>query len=107
LSVLGAFAIRNSMFDVIMMLIFGLIGYGLRILNISAAPVILGLILGPIAERGFRRTMTIVGDDNIWLSFLTRPISVVLIIMIVITLVWPVIAKTMKKVAKKRSAVAV
>lgn len=105
LSVLGAFAIRNSMFDVVMMLVFGLVGYGLRVLNISAAPVILGLILGPIAERGFRQTMTIVGDGNIWLSFLTRPISVVLIAMIIFTLAWPFFSKTLKRVKSKKTVI--
>ncbi|WFP16201.1 tripartite tricarboxylate transporter permease [Citricoccus muralis] len=102
LSVLGAYAIRNSMFDVVMMLVFGLIGYGLRVLNISAAPVILGLILGPIAERGFRQTMTIVGDENIWLSFLTRPISVVLIVLILGTLLFPIINKWRSSSRAKR-----
>lgn len=106
LSVLGSFAIRNSMFDVVVMLVFGLVGYGLRVLNISAAPVILGLILGPIAERGFRQTLTIVGDNNIWLSFLTRPVSVILICMIIFTLVWPMITKMRKSARAKRVAAA-
>ena len=102
LSVLGSFAIRNSMFDVILMLVFGLIGYGLRVLDISAAPVILGLILGPIAERGFRQTKTIVGDENIWLSFLTRPISAVLIALILGTLLFPAIRKLSHSAKSRR-----
>lgn len=82
LSVLGSFAIRNSMFDVLVMLCFAGVGYALRAMQINAAPVILGIILGPIAESGYRQSQTIAGDDNFWLSLLERPISVTLLVLI-------------------------
>ena len=104
LSVLGAYSIRNSMFDVWIMLLFGLIGYGLRLLDINAAPVILGLILGPIAERGLRQSKTIAGDTNVWASFLNRPISLVLMALIVLSVVGPMIQARRREAKLARRA---
>lgn len=84
LSVLGSFAIRNSMFDVFVMLCFAGVGYALRAMQVNAAPVILGIILGPIAEHGYRQSQTIAGDENFWLSLWDRPISVTLIVLIIL-----------------------
>lgn len=104
LSVLGSYSIRNNMFDVGVMLVFGLLGYGLRLVHINPAPVILGLILGPIAEHGFRQSQTIAGDDSVWLMFLERPISLTLILLIVVTIILSIIQK--KRSDKRQSAAA-
>jgi len=64
--------------------IIGLIGFGMRVLNVPVAPCIVGLILGPLAEQQFRRALTISqGDASV---FFTHPISLALIV-IALTLV--------------------
>ena len=55
--VVGSYAMANNFFDVGVMLAFGIIGYFLNKVNISASPAVLGLILGPMAESHFRRAL--------------------------------------------------
>ena len=57
ISVVGTYAIQNSLYDVYWMLGFGIFGYILKMYGFQMGPVILGVILGPIMEDGFRRTM--------------------------------------------------
>ena len=72
LCVIGAYALNNIMNDVVVLLLFGLIGYGLVKLRFPLAPLILGLILGDQIEVNLLRA--IMSDPNPWL-FVTRPIS--------------------------------
>jgi putative tricarboxylic transport membrane protein len=72
LCAIGAYALNNSMTSVYVLLIFGVVGYGLVKLGFPLAPLILGLILGDQIEINLIRA--IMTDDNPWL-FLTRPIS--------------------------------
>jgi putative tricarboxylic transport membrane protein len=72
LCVLGAYALNNTMSSVYVLLLFGIVGYGLVKAGFPLAPLILGLILGDQIEINLIRA--IMTDDNLWL-FLTRPIS--------------------------------
>jgi len=63
LSIVGTYAINNSLFDVGIMLTMGLIGYLMRNLNIDSAPAVLALILGPMAESNVRRALLISGGS--------------------------------------------
>jgi putative tricarboxylic transport membrane protein len=96
LSVIGSYAINNNIFDVWIMLVFGLIGYLMRRTDFHAAPVILGMILGPIAENGLRQSL-LMTSDSIFVFYLSRPISVVLIILTIATLIAPLLIKWKKK----------
>ena len=70
---IGAYSLKNSVADVVIMGLFGVIGYGLRKLKCEPAPLLLGFILGPMLEENFRRSMLVSGGE---LSvFVTRPIS--------------------------------
>lgn len=83
--VLGAYSIKQSVFDIWVMLLFGIIGYLLRKLDFPMAPAILGLILGPQIEKSLRTSLEMsAGSYSI---FFTRPITVVLIILSVVILV--------------------
>ncbi|MBO4317115.1 MAG: tripartite tricarboxylate transporter permease [Mailhella sp.] len=84
-AVVGSFAINNSIFDVYVMLIFGFAGYIMRLAGIPAAPIILGLILGPIAEQGLRQTLTLSRGD-VFSYCLSKPISLVLIALIALSI---------------------
>ncbi len=96
LSVIGSYAINNNIFDVWVMLAFGIIGYFMRKTGFHPAPVILGMILGPIAEQGLRQSF-LMTSDSMFTYYFTRPISVVLIILTFVTLFGPTLIKWIKK----------
>ncbi len=76
--ILGAYSINQSVFDVWMMLLFGIIGYLLRKLDFPLAPAVLGMILGPQLEKSLRTSLEMsAGDYSI---FFTRPITLFLLI---------------------------
>jgi putative tricarboxylic transport membrane protein len=70
---IGTYTISSSVGDVVVMTVFGMIGYGFRKLDCEPAPLLLGLVLGPMLEENFRRTMVL--SDGDWSIFLRRPIS--------------------------------
>jgi putative tricarboxylic transport membrane protein len=84
LSFIGTFAINSSIFDLWLMLGIAAIGYLLRKLDFSPAPLILGMVLGQNMEMAFRRSLTISSGDP--LIFVTRPISATLLIIAAIWL---------------------
>lgn len=84
-TLLGTFALRNSLLDVGIMLVLGTLGYFLRLIGIQAAPIVLGLILGGIAEQGYVQTMLAAVVDPIpWLRLVSNPLSKVLAALVVL-----------------------
>jgi putative tricarboxylic transport membrane protein len=73
LSVLGGYAIQNSLFDVWLVLIFGVLGFVFRKLDYPLAPLVIALVLGNITEFSLRQTL-IMGDGSLAIIF-TRPIA--------------------------------
>lgn len=73
LCVVGAFGLGNRVFDVGVIVFFGLLGYGFVKFKIPQTPFIIGLILGPMAETNFRRGLML--SDGSFMGFLTEPIS--------------------------------
>lgn len=69
----GALSIRNNITDLYLMIGFGVLGYLLEKFRFPIAPLVLGAILGPLAEESFMNTMISFGND--WTVFFTRPIS--------------------------------
>ncbi|MFN3282618.1 MAG: tripartite tricarboxylate transporter permease, partial [Pseudothermotoga sp.] len=94
-SIIGSYVMRNSFFDIYVMLVFGLIGYAFEKLEIPLAPMILGLILGRMIEDNLR--VGLIKTKGNFLPFLTRPISLVLFLLIVFTLIGPWIFSLFKK----------
>jgi putative tricarboxylic transport membrane protein len=84
LCAVGSFAISGRVFDILIMLLFGVIGYPLRKMKYPDAPLILGLILGPMLDENLRRGLIL--NAGSLAPFFTRPISIILIIFILITL---------------------
>ncbi|MED4781202.1 tripartite tricarboxylate transporter permease [Brevibacillus choshinensis] len=80
LCVIGTYAVNSRPFDIGIMFLFGLIGYGMKQIELPAPPMVLGIILGPMAEQNFRRAM--VSADYSFLPFITRPICIILILTI-------------------------
>ncbi|MEK7216224.1 MAG: tripartite tricarboxylate transporter permease, partial [Chloroflexota bacterium] len=76
--VVGAYTLKQSVFDVGLMMAFGLLGYVLRKLDFPLAPAVLALILGPFMERSLRTSLEMSGGD-FWI-FVTRPLSLGLLL---------------------------
>lgn len=86
-TILGTYALRNSMIDVFIMLLLGTVGYFLRLIGIQAAPIVLGMILGVIAEKGYVQTMlAAVVDPNPWMRLVANPLSIVLACLVLLSL---------------------
>ncbi|MEV0329692.1 tripartite tricarboxylate transporter permease [Micromonospora echinospora] len=90
--VVGTYAVNNSVFDVGLMILFGIVGLLFRRFGFPAGPVVLGLILGPLAERNFRRSMELGGMETIY----TSPIAVLLIVAAVLAVAVPRIRARLK-----------
>ncbi|QPK81639.1 tripartite tricarboxylate transporter permease [Schaalia sp. ZJ405] len=75
LCLVGAYSINNRLFDVFVAIFFGCFGYLMVTHGYSPSPLILGMILGPMAETNFRRAMTI--ENGNWTVFFTRPASLI------------------------------
>ncbi|MGC3962910.1 MAG: tripartite tricarboxylate transporter permease [Rhodocyclaceae bacterium] len=102
LSVVGTYAIGNSMFDVGVMLLSGVIGYFMQKWGYPASPVVLALIMGPIAESNYRRALSM---SNGSIDFLyTRPITVVLLALAIVTLAAPIVGGILKHRRRKLAA---
>jgi putative tricarboxylic transport membrane protein len=82
LCTVGAFAIAARLFDVWVMLAFGVLGFALRLLDYPMAPLVLGLVLGDLLEKSLRRGLVL--SDGDLTPFFTRPISAVLCALIVL-----------------------
>jgi len=89
--ILGAFASRNNITDVWLIVVFGVVGYLCERFRFPIAPLVLGTILGPIAETSFMTTMISFGND--WTVFFTRPISGTVMAFVILTLVFPVLRR--------------
>ncbi len=84
LCIVGSFAVNNSLFDVYVMIGFGVVGYIAKNLGIPLTPLVLGVVLGPILEENLRTA--IVMSQGEFIFFLTRPIAVFFILVTVFSL---------------------
>lgn len=90
---MGAYALNVNMMDVYMMFIFGIVGYVMNRFGFTPAPIILGMILGPIADKALSQTVTLSRGTNVAVFILQRPICIVLLCLTVITLAFPLIRR--------------
>ena len=99
--IVGSFAINNSVFDIGTMLLMGVVGYFMEANGYPVAPIVLGLVLGPILEQNFMISM-IKSEWDLTLFFI-RPISAILGGLTIIVWFFPVLATFLEK-AKKRNS---
>ncbi|ASU85420.1 transporter [Nocardiopsis gilva YIM 90087] len=90
--VVGVYGLSFSVFDLWLLLGFGVVGYLMRQNGFPAAPLILGLILGGMMERSMRQALQISSGD--WSTFVTSPVSGVLLGLAVLAVAGPLIART-------------
>ncbi|KAA0181714.1 tripartite tricarboxylate transporter permease [Cupriavidus cauae] len=84
---LGAYGIRQSAFDLLLLFLIGLLGMAMRRFDFPTAPVIVGMILGPMAEKQLRNALSISQGD--WTMFLRHPISASILALTVAVVVVP------------------
>jgi putative tricarboxylic transport membrane protein len=84
LCVIGAFAVNLNYFDVFIMFAAGIVGYILRRYGFPLAPMVLAVILGPLADENLRRSLLVFEDRSIWFV-LSQPIGTILLIVVALT----------------------
>ncbi|KDE41169.1 Tricarboxylate transport membrane protein TctA [Nitrincola lacisaponensis] len=96
---IGVYSVNNNTFDIIMVFIFGVMGYFMSLLRWDAAPLLLGFILGPMMEEHFRRALLLArGDITV---FISRPISASLLAVAALIISWAIVSYCIN--ARKRS----
>jgi putative tricarboxylic transport membrane protein len=91
---LGIFALNNRIFDIWVMIIFGIIGYVLKQLQVDLISLLLGFVLGPLVEVNFKRAL--IAADGQLSNILTRPVAVVFLLISILFLFWPLIKKLIR-----------
>jgi putative tricarboxylic transport membrane protein len=99
LCIIGSYSFNNRMFDVLLMIIFGVVGFLMRKNGYSVAPMTLALVLGGMMDSNFRRAISLaVSEDNMLIALFGRPITIILLILTLITILMNVpIGKKKKK----------
>ncbi|MCE1157625.1 MAG: tripartite tricarboxylate transporter permease [Spirochaetia bacterium] len=99
LSTVGSYSIRGNINDVIIMLIFGILGYVLKLFKFSIVPIVLGMILGRMAEESLQQALLLYDGSlyGIFISFFTRPICIALILFIALSVAYPIYVDRKKK----------
>ena len=99
LTIIGSYSIQNNILNVYFMFFFGLIGWILNRAGFKASPIVLGLVLGQIAEQGFVQAY-IIGNaqENILANYFARPISIALVFLIIMGLFFP----TLKRIYNRK-----
>lgn len=90
---IGSFALNNSSFDVIVMVLFGVLGYVMSKFDIPKTAVIIAFILGPMAETNFRRAL--IGANN--MVFFQKPISLLFLFIAFFSLCWPMLQRRISR----------
>ncbi|EMY32820.1 hypothetical protein D477_018139 [Arthrobacter crystallopoietes BAB-32] len=102
ITMLGAYTINNSMFDVVLVVVFGIIGYLMKKFGFEPGPLVLAFVLGSLLEANLRRSLLVLNGDLG--GFFGRPISATLLVLFVVVAVWPMIQSLL---ARRKAAAAV
>lgn len=107
LSAVGTYAIQNNPVDIYWMLLFGVVGYFMKTYGFQVAPVILGVILGPMMDSNYRRAMIAARQDigNFLWALVSNPITLVLTVSFVLMLLsqtplWPVLRRAVSRMRR-------
>ena len=95
LCIVGAFCLANQVYHVAVAIAFGFIGYFMKKFGFPGAPLVLGVILGPIAEKNLDRALQLARND--WTIFFRRPIALTFIILSVAMIGWTIFSNIRKE----------
>jgi putative tricarboxylic transport membrane protein len=92
---IGAYSVRSSLFDIIVMIVFGVLGYLLRKAKMEPSPLVLGVMLGPTLESSFKQSTLIFHGDLT--QFFARPISGTLLVAAFVVTIWPLVSRLVRR----------
>ncbi|MFC5832100.1 tripartite tricarboxylate transporter permease [Nonomuraea insulae] len=95
ITLLGAYTVNNQVYDVYMVIVFGLLGYLMKKFGFEPGPLVLAFVLGSMIENSSRQALLIFGGDPT--GFFTRPISGTVLALVVAVAVWPLIRKSVRR----------
>ena len=95
ITMIGAYTINNSVFDVLLVVVFGAVGYLMKKFGFEPGPLVLAFVLGSLLEESVRRSLLLFGGDPT--GFVTRPISAVLLALFVVVAVWPLVQSARRR----------
>jgi putative tricarboxylic transport membrane protein len=98
----GVYSINNSVFDVLLAVSFGVVGYGMRLMKFSPAPLLLGLVLGPLIETNLRRSLMLSRGDV--MVFFERPLSATILAFGGLLIVFFIVSAIRKRPISPQSA---
>ena len=84
---IGTYGISNSVTDLVLLYAIGIVGMFMRRFDFPTAPVVIGMILGPMAEQAMRQALTI--SEGNWTTFVTRPVSLAILLLALAALAGP------------------
>lgn len=99
LCVVGSFSLANQTYHINIAIIFGIVGLFMKKFGFPGAPLVLGIILGPIAEESLNRALIV--SNNSWSILFTRPISLFFLIMAAVSIVFSVLSTKKSQLRKK------
>lgn len=94
----GAYAVSNNMYSVTIALFFGVLGYILPKYDYPTTPMLIALILGPLAEKSLMQSLIM--SDGSFLIFISRPISIIFLVMVLITITFSLVRNIKKRTPK-------
>ncbi|HEX6316271.1 MAG TPA: tripartite tricarboxylate transporter permease [Gemmatimonadaceae bacterium] len=100
LASVGAFSVHGSILDLVLLGLIGVLGYALRAGDFPVAPVIIGLLLGPMAEQQFARAVA-VASDSVAQAFM-RPVAATLLAVATLLVAWPVLVRLVRLARRAR-----
>ena len=100
LSVVGAYGVRNNIIDVYICLFFGVLGYIMKRVDFPSSPLVLGVILGPLAERYFMTSLA--NYDNDLSIFVTRPISASILTFALVFVLWALVPDLKRIILRRK-----
>jgi TctA family transporter len=98
----GAFATGNNMFAVVLVAIFGVVGYVMEKNGYPVAAMVLGIVMGTMVEQSF--VTSLIKSDGSLLPFFERPVSAILSAMTIAALLWPVFIWAWKRIRTRPQA---
>ncbi|AUI50345.1 tripartite tricarboxylate transporter permease [Arthrobacter crystallopoietes] len=101
ITLIGVYTIRNSVFDIWLVIFFGVIGYLMKKFGFEPGPLVLAFVLGALLEENLRRSLLVFGGDAA--GFVTRPISGVLLLVFLMVIFLPLIQSLFKKARAKKA----
>ena len=102
ISFVAVYAVNNSPFDILLMTMFGALGYLMRKTGFPLAPLILGLVLGPLMEKNLRRALALSGGD--WWVLVSSPLTIALWTLAAVSLLAPLLFATVRRMQRLRAA---